>query len=146
GVALGFVLYWSEMLRPALRYLSIPIAMAGIPVLVAGALVHRKLEIDPSEIENGASGSTPAQEESRGLTPAVARLVGTATALTGVLVLMIAQGLAWPDPGALAGLGLFNFVALTTVALRYRLPPAHVPALVCLGVGVLAFCAYLDGS
>ncbi len=133
GVALGFVLYWSGNVRPALHGLAIPVALAGIPVLIGGALVHRKLEFEPAATEQ------PREDEPRGgLTPAVARVVGTATALAGALVLLIALGLAWPIPWVLAAIGLLNCAALTVVALRYGLPIANAPALTCLVVGYLA--------
>jgi hypothetical protein len=140
GVALGFALYWSETLRPALRGLPLPIALAGIPVLAAGALVHRKLQ------QASPAADVPPDTASRGLSPAVARLVGSATALSGALVLLVAQGLAWPDAGLLMVLGMLNVLALSVVALRYGLPPAHVPALVCLGIGFLAVGALGEGA
>jgi hypothetical protein len=150
-VALGFTLYWSEHIRTGLQYLSVPVALAAIPVLVAGALVHRKLE---GASEGPADAGAPAQEApggaatdepvARGLPLAVARLVGTATALTAMVVLLAALALAWPAPAALALIGGLNGIALTAVALRYRLPAAHVPALVCLGAGYLA--AYHVGA
>jgi hypothetical protein len=133
GVALGFILYLSENLRIAFQGLAIPVALAGIPLMIAGALVHRKLEGDTRAPEE-----PPAEEWAGGLSPAVARFVGTATALTGTLVLLVALGLAWPVPWVLAVVGLVNFAAMTAVALRYGLPIANAPAIASLVIGYLA--------
>ena len=67
AVALGFLVYWSNDPLTALRHLAMPVALAGMPILIAGALVHRLLEQTPPETEGAAATS-------RGLSPEVARL------------------------------------------------------------------------
>ncbi len=139
AVALGFLAYWVGDPLAVLQDLAMPLAAAGMPILITGALVHRLLEQAPPE----PATETPGQ---RGLSPAVARLVGTVTTLTGMLVMLGALVLTWPRPEGLLVIGAVNAVAFTAAALRYRLPPAHVPALVCLAVAALVALHGLAGN
>src|SRR5207244_1833245 len=108
-------------------------------------LVSRKLDAGDGKPADSAT-AVVLEHAGRGLTPAVARLVGTATALGGVVLLLAALALAWPVPAALGLVGALNGAALAAVALRYRLPVAHVPAVVCLAVGYLAGFHVLAGN
>src|SRR5262249_55672442 len=89
----------------------------GVPVLAAGLLVHNGLASDGAR--------------------AAFRTAGTGVALGGVLVLLTAIGLAWPEPGAVLLVCALNFLVLTWVAVRYRLTPVHAAALFCLALGYL---------
>jgi len=139
AVALGFLVHRSEDGLNALRHLAMPIALGGMPILLTGGLVHRLLEKEPAGPENTAT-------EQRGLSPGVARLVGTVTTLTGMLVMLGALVLAWPRTTGLIVVGGVNALAFTVAALRYRLPQAHVPALVCLAVASLTAFHALRGN
>src|SRR5262249_7110984 len=66
-------------------------------------------------------------------------------ALAGLTVMLIAAGLAWPRPLPLLAVCALNFVALTAVAFRCRLPLAHAAALPCLVVGYLTGFYLLGG-
>jgi hypothetical protein len=126
-VALGFIVYWSDDPLRTVRYLAVPMALAGLPVLLSGALVRAKL------------ADVPAVDEGRlqGLPPSILRLVGTAVGLTGLVVLLLALGLAWPRPVALIAIGLLNAAVFAGAGLIFRLPPAHIPATLCLAVAFL---------
>jgi hypothetical protein len=130
AVALGFLAYWSEDIRNALHHLPMPIALAGLPVLITGALVHRLLE-------HGLPEPETAEPVQRGLSPGVARLVGTLTTWIGALVLLAALRLGWPHTDDLIVVGTLNALAFTVAAFRYRLPSAHIPALFCLAIASL---------
>src|SRR5262249_21999172 len=67
AVALGFLIFRGEGLGVSLNWLSIPVALVGVPVLAAGLLVH-----------NGLAGDR---------TRAALRTAGTGVALGGVLIL-----------------------------------------------------------
>ena len=70
-MALAFVLYRSPDLRLALQQLAVPVSVAAVPILLSGAVVHRRLELAPAE-------ASPTSEDSpapRGLEPALARTV-----------------------------------------------------------------------
>ena len=96
-VALGFIVYWSEHPIWALRHLAVPIAVAAWPLLVCGAFVHDRLVSPPQ------GGETVPEVEgtlSHGLSPALARLVGTVIALVGAGIMLGALALGWPRPAA----------------------------------------------
>lgn len=122
AVAFGFLVYWinyaSDDLSKALQRLAIVFALGGLAPLVCGVLVHRRLA--------GAAEL------------ATARTAGTAVALAGMLIMLAAVTLAWPQPRALTLVCALNFVLLTVVAFRSNLPAAHAAALPCLTLGYLA--------
>src|SRR5262249_42417268 len=58
AVALGFIVYWSdESAWTTLRFLSVPIAAAALPLCLCGALVQHRLE---DEASGSAAGLSPA--------------------------------------------------------------------------------------
>src|SRR5262249_35363888 len=109
AVTLGFLIYWSDDPLAALHRLAGGLAPAGIPVLITGLMVH-----------GGEEVSGPV------------RTGGTAVALVGAAVMLLAVALAWPQPVALLVVCTLDFAVLTAVALRGRLPLAHAAAVPCL--------------
>jgi hypothetical protein len=114
--ALGFLVYWGGDVSLSLERLSPLIAVAGVPVLAAGVLLHRELAGRP-ELAGVRAG-------------------GTALALAGMTVMLLALALAWPEPHVVILVGALDFVVLTAVAFAFGLPVAHAVALPCL---VLAY-------
>jgi hypothetical protein len=116
AVALGFLVYWSGELGPALQRLAVIIALGGIAPLVCGLWVHRLL-------------SDPAL--------ATARTVGTLVGLSGMALMLAAVALAWPAPLPLLVLCTLNTIVFTAIAFRAELPSAHAAAIPCLALGYL---------
>jgi hypothetical protein len=112
-VALGFLVYWCNDPVLALERTAALVAVAGVPVLATGVLVHT----------SNLSGPL--------------RAVGTSIALGGMLILLAAVAMAWPLPIALVAVCVVNFVVLSTTAWRFRLPVLYAAALPCLAVGYL---------
>ena len=101
-----------------LGQLSPLISLAALPALVLGMLLHQRLAASKLSAE---------------------RTTGTTLALLAVGLLLLAVWLGWPNPAQMVAVGLVNSAALALVAVRYRLPELHLPALVCLAI------AYLTG-
>src|SRR5262249_50740786 len=74
------------------------------------------------------------------------RAVGTGIALGGMLVLLAALAMAWPQPVALVLVCSLDFAVLSALAWRYSLPVAHAAALPCLAVGYLTAYHLLTGG
>jgi hypothetical protein len=129
AVALGLLVFWciyrGSNLNLALQHVAILVAVGAMPVLVGGLQMHQGLAGVPE-----AAGY---------------RTTGTATALTGMVVMLAAVGLAWPHPHAVAAISTVDFAVLTWVAFRYQLPVAHAVALPCLLLGYLAGWHLLPG-
>jgi hypothetical protein len=144
AAALGFYIYRSDAVQTALQRLAVPVALAGVPVLAAGLLLHRMVTapVQPAEESDAAAEAEPR----RGLAPGVARTIGTGVALGGALVLLLALGFAWPVPLALLIVSGLNVAVLEVAAARGRLPLLLVPALVCLAVGYLVGLHLLHGN
>jgi hypothetical protein len=122
AVALGFLVYWCSDTTLALERIAPLVAAAAVPILATGVLVH----------SSSLSSSL--------------RAAGTSIALGGMVVLLGAMVMAWPQPIALVAVCAINFVALSVVAWRYRLPVAHAAALPCLAVGYLTAYHLLTGG
>jgi hypothetical protein len=135
-VALGFIVYWSDDPLWAVRHLAVAIAVAAWPLLFCGAFVIDRLVDVPAA---SSAGFRAAEEPgvTRGLSPALARLVGMVIALVGVSVMLAALGPAWPRPTPLILISGLNAAVLAGVALGMRLPYAHVPSLACLAISVV---------
>src|SRR5262245_7387897 len=118
AVPLGFLLSRAADMRRALQYLAFPLAVSGVPVLSAGLLLQRRLG------------------EERPLLGGL-RTVSTAIVLAGMLVLLGAVTLAWPDPGVLLAVCAADAAVLTYLAFRQNMPLAHAAALPCLVLGYL---------
>jgi len=117
AVALGFLVYWSGELAPALQRLSVVIALGGIAPLACGLWVHRLLT-DQAAL-------------------ATARTVGTLVGLSGMALMLAAVALAWPAPLPLLLLCTLNAIVFTAIAFRAEWPTAHAAALPCLALGYL---------
>src|SRR5439155_1858236 len=110
AVPLGFLLARAADVRLALQQLALLLAVSGVPVLSAGLLLQRRLG-DESPSLGGL------------------RTVSTAIALAGMLVLLGAVTLAWPDPGVLLAVCALDTAVLTYLAFRQHMPLAHAAAL-----------------
>src|SRR5262249_4991446 len=127
AVAFGFILYRTEDVPQALEYLAVPLALAGLPLLLGGTITSAKLAVGEEPSDGGTTGLP------RGVAAALATMVG----LAGTLVLLLALGAAWPNPVRLTVVASINAVALAVVAHRFRLAPGSAPAQVCLALAVL---------
>jgi hypothetical protein len=117
AMTFGFLVYWPADTVLAVRALAVLISLAGLPILVAGLLIHEGLAAEP---QRGGQ-----------------RLLGTAVALLGMTILAGSIALAWPEPLPVLALGLVNFAALTFLGIRFRFWTAHALALAALAVGFL---------
>jgi len=104
---------------------SVLLALAAIPVLAAGLAVVRGTSHD------AALGAY--------------RAAGTMIALVGAVAMLVAVGMAWPQPLAVMAVGGLNAAALVLVAFRYRFPVAHAGAIASAALVYLtgyhvAFC------
>src|SRR6185369_11294143 len=122
---LGYLIWRRGDVVEGLKLLALPLAFAGLPALVGGALVHRRL----TDVADAASNRT----------------AGTVVALLGMVQMLLAAALAWPRPWPVLLVCLLDFVALTIVAFRYRLPAAHALALPCLTSAFLMGYALAQG-
>jgi hypothetical protein len=123
-LSLGFIGFWAVARgcprAEVLERLAILIALAGIPSLAVGLFIRRS-----------KAGAEPGSTASHLL------MGGTGVALGGMLVMLGAVVVAWPNPTMLLAVCLVNFAVFTGVAFVFRLPVAHAAALVCLTVGYL---------
>jgi hypothetical protein len=126
AVALGLLIYRCADVSVALERVAGLIALAGIPILAAGLLVHRGLT---EESEHGAF-----------------RTAGTGVALLGMAVMLLAGVLAWPQPMALLIVCALDFAVLSVVAFRFQLPAAHAAALPCVLVAYLTSFHLIAGK
>jgi hypothetical protein len=133
GFQVKYLGYWGVM-EEALELLATPVAIAGIPILATGLLIHRRLAAPPAEvaIQEGPDVRAGQADEIASL-----RTVGTALALAGMLVMLAAVGLAWPLAWSILVVCALDFGVLTFVAFRANLPVAHAAALPCLLIGFL---------
>jgi hypothetical protein len=121
SIAFGLLVYWN--LRQgsdpglALSHLAVLVTLAGVPLIAGGLMVQR---------------DQVAEEES-----GILRTAGTGVVMLGMLIMAGAAVLAWPFPIRLLAVCGFNFLALTFMAFRWRLPVAHALALPCLVVSTL---------
>jgi hypothetical protein len=123
-LSLGFIGFWAVargcLRAEVLEQLAILIALAGIPPLAVGLFIRQS-----------KAGAEPGSTASHLL------MGGTGVALGGMLVMLGAVVVAWPNPIVLLAVCLVNFAVFTGVAFVFRLPVAHAAALVCLAVGYL---------
>jgi len=105
----------------ALHELAWLVSLFAAPGLAAGLLVWKRV-------------SDPAL--------AGIRTAGTSIAVLAVLVLLAGIGLAWPDPAGMIPAAVLSFALLTTIAVLFEIPAAHLLAVACLAVAyLLAFHA-----
>jgi hypothetical protein len=137
GIMLGFLIYWCDDPGLALQRAAVLIALAGVPTLATGLLVHSSPVPVPDESSisgTGASLSGPI------------RTAGTAIALAGLVVMLTAVALAWPAPRSVVLVCALDFAVLSVIGWRYRWPVAHAGALPCLAVGYLTAFHLLAGN
>jgi tetratricopeptide (TPR) repeat protein len=139
AVALGFLASRGGELAIVLPRIAVPVAVAGVPVLLAGLLVHRRLT-GTSESE-APSGPETASFQFGGL-----RAAGTGVFLAGMALMLAALGLAWPQPLALVVVCAVDGAVLTFLAFRGRLPWVHAAALPCLVFGSVVVLHLLTGN
>ena len=125
AVTLGFLFYRYGDLAQGLQSGAVLIALCGIPIATAGIFVQRSLARDAAA--------------------ATLRTFATGVALLGMLIMLYAVNLAWPQPHRMVLVCSINFVALTAVALTLRLAIAHIPALASLIVGYVTGYHWIMG-
>jgi hypothetical protein len=65
------------------------------------------------------------------------RTAGTLVALVGAALILVALGMAWPQPAVLLAASGLGLAALVFVAFRYRFPVAHAGAIACATIAFL---------
>jgi hypothetical protein len=135
GVTFGFILIRTGNIGKALEYLAVPVALAGLPLLLGGTIAAAKLR----------GGEKDGGGEPAGLPLGVAAVIATMLSLGGTLVLLLALGAAWPHPIRLTAIATVNALVLALVAHRFRLAVAYVPAQICLAVAALTGYYLLAG-
>ena len=107
-------------LLPLLHRSSPLTVLLALPALAAGLTVQRGTRRDP------ALDSF--------------RLAGTTVALTALAGMLAAVGLAWPHPGWIIAVSLFDVLALGWAAFRSRVPMLHIGVIACAALAyVTAF-------
>ena len=118
-IALGMTIARSADIAAALSRMSVPVALAGMPVLACGLTVRRGVARDAALAGWHVSATT--------------------VALVGMIVMLAALGLAWPHPLAIVAVAAIDCAVLVLAAFRWRLPVLHAGAIAC------ATLAYLTG-
>ncbi len=126
AIALAWLVFQSGDIGVALERIAVLVAVAALPIAMEGLRLHHGLAEDPAR--------------------AAWRTAGTATALAGGTLMLIALALAWPEPRWIVLVSTVNFAALTGIALRGRLPIVQGAALPCLFVGSLTGFHLLRGE
>lgn len=134
AVAFGFLAYWSSDAFLTLRHLAVPIALACVPLVLSGGLLHDRL------------ADAPAQTDERHVSVATLRLAGTVIGVTGMAFMLAALALAWPRPVGLVLIGVLNALVLMSFAAGYRLPAAVGPAVLCLAISYLTIFHLLTAT
>jgi hypothetical protein len=163
AIPLGFLVFWGSQTElefgTVLNALAPVVALAGIPVLASGFLVHRGLEgsketapgsvstpecADHAVVQGGTSTTeTPRSPEAY---EAAWRTWGTGVTLLGFLIMLVGVVLAWPQPAILTAVCALDFVVFTALAFRYQLLLAHAAGIPCLLVGYLAGLSWVSGE
>jgi len=117
-LALGLLVVRSADLGLASDWIAVHGSLAAIPIAAAGLLLMDRLKNDA-----GLAGH---------------RTASTAVAIAGMVAMAGATVAAWPWPWELMLVGLVNYAALSAMALRARMPMAHLLALAVLAVAYLA--------
>jgi len=115
-LALGLLLYNSDDPRDTLSALAPLVSLGGVPALASGLVLWRRL----AQVKLGSLSTAAA-----------------ATAVLGAAVLVSGIALAWPHPSGILPVALVDFVAITAIGFRFRLPPAHLLAAPCLALAYL---------
>lgn len=108
SVTLTFPVYVAEESTRVLPLIAPAVTLLGVPILIAGTLMHRKLA---GAAEHG-----------------LWRTLGTGLALTGLFVMFGGFGVSVDDPGLRWLCGGINVAVLLAVAWGLRAPALHVAA------------------
>lgn len=95
--------------RLALDYLALPLAILSLPVLASGMTIMR------------AAGDSKGE--------GLLHTIGTILAMVGTAVMVVAVGMAWPQPAMLIIVGMLVAVTLAWIAMRESMPLAHAGAM-----------------
>ena len=109
----GLLVYKAGPLGMTMMYLAPTVTMWGLPLLITGVVVWRKVH-ERSKVATRTSAAAVA-------------LLGATIALTGVL-------LSWPNPASIVPSALISFFVFTAIAVTLELPIAHLLAALCLAV------------
>jgi hypothetical protein len=124
AVGLGFLVVHCLDWLLALKVTTPLLAACGIPMLAGGFLLHQRLSGDQDQ--------------------ACLRATGTGVLLTGLAVMLVALGLAWPFAGTMTVVCVVSLVALLWIAFRHDFSLAHVPAVIFLIAGYLMSFAWSE--
>ena len=124
-LSLALLLVKTGRVEAALHELAVMVSGFAVTPLVVGLLLWRRL-----------AGKKLVGLRTAGLSIAVA---GAAGLVAGVV-------LAWPEPVAMLPTALLVAIALTTVAVAYRLPESHLPAGACFAIAYLTAWHLISGQ
>ncbi|MFZ1933529.1 MAG: hypothetical protein WCB27_16400 [Thermoguttaceae bacterium] len=116
-IALGMTVVRSDGIAAALSRMSLPAALAAVPILACGLTVRRGVARD-AELAGW-------------------HLCATTVALLGMIGMLAALGLAWPHPLAIVAVAAIDCAVLVLAAFRWRLPALHAGAIACATLGYL---------
>jgi len=125
-VALGLLVSQTGGVSGPLDFLSLPVALAALPILACGLTAGRKTAHDASL--------------------AAYQTAGTTIALLGMLAMLAALALAWPRPLGIIAIGGLNCAALVLAAFYYRLPVLHAGAIASLALAYLTVFHWFFGD
>ena len=111
ALALGLVLFQSDLPWKTAHDLSPLLSLAAAPSLAAGVLIWGKVT---------------------GTKFGRVRTTGTAIGIASAFLMLAAIALAWPDPAGMLPLALLDLIVLTAIAVLLDLPGAHAVAAPCL--------------
>ena len=115
-LSLALLLMKTGRVEAALHELAVMVSGFAVTPLVVGLLLWRRL----------------AGEKLVGI-----RTVGLSIAVAGAAGLVAGVVLAWPEPVAMLPTALLVAIALSVVAIAFRLPEAHLPAAACFAIAYL---------
>jgi len=120
-VVLGLLaVEWTSVagFKIVLECLSVPLALAAVPVAASGLRTVRDMAEDSALQAH--------------------RTAGTTIAILGIATQVVAICLVWPQPVGIVLVGAINAAALLLLAFHYRFPAAHAGAMACMGLAYLA--------
>ncbi|MFV2065677.1 MAG: hypothetical protein ACC645_01765, partial [Pirellulales bacterium] len=126
--------------------------LAAMGVLVfrtgrAAAVLEPAAPLVPLIAMPVVAGALVAMRRLANTQPAAGLRTGSmAVALTGLVAMLAAVAMAWPNPLGLILVALLNYTGFTFVAFRYRLPGIHGMALGCLGLAYLTGFHWIYGN
>jgi hypothetical protein len=112
----GLLLFKTGQASETLMHIAPLVSLCGIPLLMNGLLLHRRVTDRALEATHTA---------------------GTSIAIIGGLVCVSGIALGWPNPASVMSAALFNFAVFTILALLFELTPAHLPASLCFALAFL---------